>query len=266
VEYKSVNTNNLSLLEYYHGSGSADMADVLNSEQKTTSGSYYVLDYDGKMKKMEKGANSIVTYTRQYDNIQSPTAFAYGTGWYAAHPIQYNSLIKDKTVAKSYQEAASMHRQVEYAHALKGDIAVDINCTGPTDKADGKGILSMKIDDDITQGTLHIGELLLSPKVKSQPKTFDPIIEIENDYIGDFQVQKTMKLEITKSKESSQVDWLPCCMGGFFDLPSYNFDAQYASWKGIFDCSCRETSISTMKPAWNTTKAQFPTEEYRYKP
>ncbi|MGB4652562.1 MAG: hypothetical protein ACOX84_05435 [Methanothrix sp.] len=274
VEYKSVNTNNLSLLEYYHGSGTADMADVLNSEQKTTGGSYRVLDYDGTMKTVEKGANSIVTYTRQYDNIQSPTTFAYGTGWYAANPIHYNSLIKDKTVAKSYQEAASMHRQVEYAHALKGDIAVDINCTGPTDKADGKGILSMRIDDDITQGTLHIGELLLSPKVspketskaKTKPNTFDPIIEVQNDYIGDFHVQKTMKLEITKGKESSQVDWLPCCMGGFFDLPSFNFDAQYASWKGIFDCTCREKSISTMKPEWNTTKAQFPTEEYRYKP
>lgn len=38
VEYKSINTNNLSLLEYYHGSGSVDMADILNSEQKTTSG------------------------------------------------------------------------------------------------------------------------------------------------------------------------------------------------------------------------------------
>ena len=133
-----------------------------------------ILDYDGTMKKASKGANSIVTYTRQYDNIQSPTTFAYGTGWYAAHPIEYNSLIKDKTEARSYQESASMHRQVEYAHALKGDIAVDINCTGPTATADGKGILSMKIDDDVTQGTLHIGELLLSPKEKSQPKIIRP--------------------------------------------------------------------------------------------
>lgn len=170
-------------------------------------------------KRPRRAPNSIVTYTRQYDNIQSPTAFAYGTGWYANHPIEYNSLIKDKTEAKSYQESASMHRQVEYAHALKGDIAVEINCTGPTDKADGKGILSMKIDDDMTQGTLHIGELLLSPKAKDQPKTFDPIIEVDNDYIGDFQVQKTMKLEITKSKKTSEEDWLPCCSGGFFDLP-----------------------------------------------
>ena len=266
MEYKSVNTNNLSLLEYYHGSGSVDMADLLNTEQKTTGGSYYILDYDGTMKKVEKGANSIVTYTRQYDNIQSPTIFAYGTGWYANHPIEYNSLLKDKTEARSYQEAASMHRQVEYARALKGDIAVDINCTGPTATADGKGILSMKIDDDVTQGTLHIGELLLSPKVKSGLKSKDPIIEVDSDYIGDFKVQKTMELEVVKYKQASQTDWLPCCMGGFFDLPSYNFDAQYASWKGIFDCTCREQSISSMKPKWNTTKAQFPTEEYRSKP
>ena len=267
VEYKSINTNNLSLLEYYHGSGSVDMADILNSAQ-TSIGTdcYYYLDYDGTMQKASKGANSTISYTRQYDNVQSPTAFAYGTGWYAANPIEYNSLIKDKTEARSYQESASMHRQVEYAHALKGDIAVDINCTGPTDETYGVGILSMKIDDDVFQGTLHIGELLLSPNEKTQPKTFDPIIEVQNDYIGNFQVQKTMKLEVTKSRKESQVDWLPCCMGGFFDLPSYNFNVQYASWKGIFDCSCREESISTMKPAWDTTKAQFPTQEYQFKP
>ena len=166
-----------------------------------------------------KGANSVVSYTRQYDNIQSPTTFAYGTGYYAANPISYNSLLKDKTVAKSYQEAASMHRQVEYARALKGDIAVDINCTGPTDKADGKGTLSMRIDDDVTQGTLHIGELLaqpmkngVQPKVKNKMGWKDPIIEVDNDYIGDFQVQKTMKLEITKTRPHGREDWLPCCM------------------------------------------------------
>lgn len=274
MEYKKINTNNLSLREYFHGSGSMDLADILNSEQKSShSSTYYYMDNNGQWVKGWKGANSVVSYTRQYDNIQSPTTFAYGTGYYAANPISYNSLLKDKTVAKSYQEAASMHRQVEYARALKGDIAVDINCTGPTDKADGKGILSMRIDDDVTQGTLHIGELLAQPmKNSAQPKVNnkqgwkDPIIEVDLNYIGDFQVQKTMKLDITKSKASWGEDWLPCCMGGFFDLPSWNFDKQYASQKGIFDCSCRNTSISTMKPAWNTSMAQFPTETYRYKP
>lgn len=282
MEYKKVNTNNLSLLEYFHGSGTMDLADILNSEQKTThSNTYKVLDYDlgggnGTWTNKPGGANSVITYTRQYDNIQSPTAFVYGTGYYATHPVGYNSLLKDKTVAKSYQESASMHRQVEYARTLKGDIAVDINCTGPSATSDGKGTLSMKVDDDITQGTLHIGELLaqpmktgghkVTPKIKNQLGWKDPIVEVDNDYIGDFQVQKTMKLEITKSKASWAEDWLPCCGGGFFDLLSYNFDKQYAGQKGIFDCSCRNTSISTMKPAWNASMAQFPTEKYRNKP
>jgi len=293
-EYKKVNTNNLSMLEYAHGSGNLDFADILSSEQKSSSTStvYYIGDrkvyfdpqdtkkftmLEGDWTSGKYGPSSVVTYTRQYDNIQSPTAFGYGTGWYAADPIGFNSLLKDKNEAKSYQEGASMHRQVEYAHALKGDIAVDINCTAPTATEDGKGTLSMKIDDDVTQGSLHIGELLNDPKVFNwkidKATTYghkaalkDPIILVDNDYIGNFQVQTAMKLEISKSKPTWREDWLPCCHGGFFDILSYNFDKERGGQKGIFDCTCRNTSISTMKPKWNASLAQFPTDKYRYQP
>ncbi|MDQ1283219.1 MAG: hypothetical protein QG666_1009, partial [Euryarchaeota archaeon] len=166
VEYTKVNTNNLSMLNYAHGSGTLDFADVLYDEQKTTTKSIYFIDYyTGYWTKGQAGASSAITYTRQYDNIQSPTSFAYGTGWYASHPVGYNSLLKDKNEAKSYQESASMHRQIEYARAVKGDIAIDINCTAPTATVDGKGTMSMEIDDDVTQGTLHIGELVANPKL-----------------------------------------------------------------------------------------------------
>ncbi len=280
MEYTKVNTNNLSMLEYSHGSGDMDFADILYDEQKTThaSGSIYWIDYDtGQWVRKYPGASSAITYTRQYDNVQSPTSFAYGTGWYASHPVGYNSLIKDKNEAKSYQESASMHRQVEYARALKGDIAIDMNCTAPTATVAGKGSISMKIDDDVTSGTLHIGELLLMPMKNANMAKFDtkygskqglknPIIEIDNNYIGDFQVQKTMKLDISKSPPSWMEDWLPCCGGGFFDIPSYNFDKEHGLQKGVFDCTCRNTSISTMKPAWNASMAQFPTEKYKNVP
>ncbi len=274
-EYKRINTNNLSLFQYSHGSGTIDQADILNSEQKTThSNTYWIYNWEKSggydFREKPSGANSAISYTRQYDNIQSPIRFAWGTGYYAANPIGINSLLKDKTVGKSYQEAASMHRQIEYAHAVHGDIAVDINCTGATVDADGKGTLSMRIDDDVTQGTLHIGELLANPKLLKPSghlaATKKPLIEVDNDYIGSVQVQKTMKLEITRSKSSWADDWLPCCHGGFFDMLSYKFDEQYAGQKGIFDCTCRNTSISTMKPKWNTSLAQFPTEDYRYVP
>ena len=280
MEYKRVNTNNLSLLEYSHGSGKIDQADILNNEQKTThSNTFKVYDYATKggydIREKAGGANSVISYTRQYDNIQSATAFTWGTGYYAANPIIYNSLLKDKTEARSYQESASMHRQIEYARAVTGDIAVDINCTGATSTADGKGILSMKIDDEVTQGWMHVGELLTSPmKTINKPSITnrqgwgDAIIEVDNDYIGNFQVQKTMKLEVSKSKPTWAEDWLPCCGGGFFDLLTYTFasDKPYSGQKGIFDCTCRNTSISSMKPKWNTSQAQFPTAEYKNKP
>jgi len=278
MEYKRVNTNNLSLFEYSHGSGKIDQADILNSEQKTThDNTYYIYNFLEKggydFRKKAGGANSVISYTRQYDNIQSPTSFAWGTGYYAANPISFNSLLKDKTEAKSYQESASMHRQIEYARAVTGDIAVDMNCTGATSTTDGKGTLSMKVDDEVTQGTLHVGELLTSPmkdlktpKVKNKQGWGDAIIEVDNDYIGDFHVQKTMKLEITKSKPIWAEDWLPCCSGGFFDLPAYNFDKQYGGLKGVFDCTCRNSSISSMKPKWNTSMAQFPNDRYRNQP
>lgn len=273
VEYMNVNTNNLSMLEYSHGSGNMDFADILSDQQKSSSTIYWIDYTTWDFVKGSAPASSTITYTRQYDNVQSPTNFAYGTGYYAAHPVTYNSLLKDKNEAKSYQESASMHRQIEYARAAKGDIAVDLNCTGFTNLKDGKGSISMKTDDDITQGTLHIGELLAHPVTKNQVPKYknkqgwkSPIIDIETDYIGDFQVQKTMKIDITKYAPTWAEDWLPCCSGGFFDLPSRFFDQQYGSQKGIFDCTCRNTSISTMKPAWNTTMAQFPTEKYQYKP
>ncbi|MDD1761027.1 MAG: hypothetical protein LUQ59_02230 [Methanothrix sp.] len=289
AEYIKVNTNNLSMLEYSHGSGNLDFADILYDEQKTTTKSIYYIDYDtGLWTKGQAGASSAITYTRQYDNIQSPTSFAYGTGWYASHPVTYNSLLKDKTETKSYQEAASMHRQIEYARAVKGDIAIDINCTAPTATVDGKGSLSMEIDDDVTQGTLHVGELVANPKVvatkigetynKKKNTTTDinrfghfeawkdPLVDIENNYVGDFKVQKSMKLVMTKSAPSWMEDWLPCCSGGFFDIPSRDFDKERAGQKGIFDCTCRNQSISTFKPKWNGTSAQFPTVEHQYKP
>lgn len=286
MQYLKVNTNNLSMLEYSHGSGNMDFADILYDEQKTTelSNKIYWIDYNtGEFKSGYVGPSSAITYTKQYDNVQSPISFPYGTGWYAAHPVTYNSLLKDKNDAKSYQEAASMQRQVEYAHALKGDIAVDINCSANTATTSGKGSLSMKIDDEVIQGTLHISELAEQTNfykpLNRKGTTYlplkngnnlkglkDPIIDIESDYVGDFHVKQTMKLDITKSAPTWGEDWLPCCSGGFFDVPSRFFDQERGSQKGIFDCTCRNTSISTMKPKWNASVAQFPTAQYQYKP
>jgi hypothetical protein len=281
-EYKKINTNNLSLFEYAHGSGSMDFADLLSSEQKCThTNTYFYINKLGEPVETWAGANSVISYTRQTDITQSPVGFAYGTGWYAANPVTYNSLIKDKTVSKNYQEGVMMHHQLEYARGIKGDIAVDLNCTGPTITADGKGLASMRIDDDMVQGTVQIQQLVAeAPRYKGKLKGIapnavmangwrNPQIDIDVSYIGNFHIQKNMKVEKSKARQYDTEDWLPCCMGGFFDLQTYNskiaFSRLYKSQEGIFDCNCRNTSIATFKPAWNATMAQFPTDKYQYK-
>jgi hypothetical protein len=285
-----------------HGSGSFDEADLINSEQKTTGSPYsdYYWIYDDTLTKKVKingvnrtvaagwtvkkpsGANSVISMTKQNEVTQGPTSFAYGTGWYASHPVSYNSLFKDKTLAKSYQEANMMHHQVEYARGFKGDISVDMNCTGPTAKANGKGSIVMRLEDDVLEGTVHVSELqtdtLFNAKkdyvtVKGAKKYTqgmkrqgwkEPLIEVDANYVGSFHIKKTMQMEISKSKSTSTEDWLPCCSGGFFDIWSY--DMTNGGQIGIFDCTCRNTSISSFKPKWNASLAQFPTEDYVYKP
>ena len=63
------------------------------------------------------------------------------------------------TEAKSYQEASSMLHQIEYARGFVGDITVDLNCTGPTFLNNGVGLTSMKIKDQVIDGTVHVGVL-----------------------------------------------------------------------------------------------------------
>ncbi|MBN1322616.1 MAG: hypothetical protein JW986_01260 [Methanotrichaceae archaeon] len=250
--YQKIDTNNLSLDQYSHGSGIFDEAEKLHSLQKTSS-KYYVLDEFGGWVNKPKGANSLITMTKQSDDVQAPFSFPYGTGWYAAHPVTYNSLLKDKTVAKSYQEATMMHHQVEYARAFRGDLEVEINCTGPTETADGKGLTSMDLEDEVTMGTVHIGELQ-TRTLFSTPSAFkdqgwkNPIIEVDEDFVGNFKIQKKMKVDASKSKSSHDDDWLPCCSGGFDGLLAYGkgIDKEWGDQIRIFDCTCLKTSRANM--------------------
>lgn len=252
---ENVNTNNLSLLEYMHASGAIDYEDLLSSRQKTThtSDSYYIMGKDGSYVKNSKGANSEITYTVHKDLVQSPYAIAFGTGWYTARPVIYDSLLKEKTVAKSYQESAMMHHQLEYARGYEGSVDVNLNCTGPTADAEGTGLIKMKIDDYVSQGMVHIGQLVSDPSrnYKSGYNSSivhswkNPIINEDANYIGTFYIKKDMEVKIKKPKPTEYEDWLPCCFGGISDMDEA--DRKAISEESLFDCSCAETTIS--KPA-----------------
>ena len=240
----TLNTNNLSLLQHMHGSGSIEYAGTLLSEQKTkhTSKSYYVINEQGTWEKHYEEANSIIAANLHREMTQSRESFAFGTGWYASRPIAYNSLFKENTVAKNYQGAIMMAHQLENAHGYVGDMAAELNCTSPKKDSNGKALASMQIEDDVTQGALHIGQLL-SDTIKGA-KSFKtlgwrkPVIEVDADYLGTFRIKKNIKVEIDKPNAMEFGDWLPCCFCGYFDMDEV--DRKSHAIGGIFDCTCRE--------------------------
>jgi hypothetical protein len=114
----------------------------------------------------------------------------------------------ERTVGKSYQESVMMHHQIQYAQGYEGDLAVELNCTGPTNITKGKGLAMMKIDDHVVQGMVHIGQLVSSGSRLIQTgynstKSRDlknPIINVDANYIGTFYIKKDMTVEIEKPK------------------------------------------------------------------
>jgi hypothetical protein len=269
--YQNVNTNNLSVKNYMHGSGVIDMATLIHSQQKPYTDIEYVSS--GGVPVDIYSWDSTINFTEQNQMTYAPEGFVYGNGWYAAHPIEYKSLLKEKTDGRNWQAGISMDHQIEYARAFKKDVAVQLNCTGGAIGIKGEGLGKMKIEEDVTQGTVHIGELLTNPQIpgsvaalsagipkvtsNGQMSRIEPQIEIDENYVGNFKIQKLMEINVPKSSYSNTADWLPCCMGGFFDMYTWDQNVNSAK-KGIFDCTCEKTALSTYKPTWDGTAAQFP--------
>ena len=271
--YQYVNTNNLSVKNYMHGSGSMDMATLINSQQKKAVTVDYFPEYNSKVPSTQfgnsissyKNYDSTITFTEQNEMIQAPYSFTFGTGWYASHPVQYNSLLKEKTDSKNYQAGSTMQHQVEYARAFQKDLGIVLNCTGATNKADGVGLNQMKLEESVTAGTVHIGEMLtqnLDKKKGIKGSTHDPLILIDENYVGSFKIKKSMTINAVKKQVKEIADWLPCCSGGYFDMDPV--DRRFSA-DGVFDCSCRATSLKNYKPAWNGSIAQFPNAIYAKK-
>jgi len=241
----------LALKNYQHGSGSIDNEMLLQTyESKMASDDAYNVDvYNESCIQMKE--DNVMVY--------SPMTIAIGTGYYARQPIAFDSLIKEKTWAKNYRAATSMHHEVEYAHALDKELDVIIkekykDHTNGGDEIFGVGYTQMKVIEDVTDGKAHFGVLqatgdaVAMENVNAYPDSFatqtawkNPAIEIDEDYFGTYHIEKNMTLEVPYKFTKKSYDWLPCCFGGFEDLAK-----KYPGQQGIFDCTCLKTSRSTM--------------------
>ncbi len=259
--YQKVNTKTLQLTNYMHGSGTMDAATLIYSNQSTKSGC--TQDQNTLAYLPSQSSNSgFISFVEQNEMTYAPVAMAYGTGYYEKNPIVYDSKLKEKTVGKSYQLGSSMHHQIEYASAFKKDIGVDLECVEPwppkgyysTEKINGYGLARMKIEEEVVEGTVHIGQLLTEPdsdKRNEEHGWKNPLIEIDENYVGTFSITKNMEVCATKSASAPRKDWLSCCFGGYDGM-----DDADKLWgeEEIFDCTCRDVAWGD---SWDTSKAQY---------
>jgi hypothetical protein len=261
MTYLYAKAGNVAVKNYAHGSGS------INNEAILT---YY--DMDQKRHNVYTDYNDVKANCIQFKETNSmvyaPMKIAVGTGYYAANPVDYSSLLKERTWVKNYRSGTSMLHEVEYAHALDKDLNVlakeSFNITYDPEII-GFSTTKMNVNEDMTDGKAHIGVLQASdnfanlntidsegsiggqdiPNLKSALK--NPAIEIDEDYWGTYHIEKNMTLEVPYHLIQKGDDWLPCCTGGFADM-NYEDKKPFKSATGIFDCTCFKAA----------TQAQFP--------
>ncbi len=180
--------------------------------------------------------------------IYNPQNLSVDDGYYAAHPVNFESLLSDSTQIKNYASKTSMSQETRYAKAIKADLVgrADDNFSGwyPYDNY----ITSiMNLNESVTNGTTHIGMLQgnvsSSSNIGNNRAWHEPDAEVDEDYTGTFNVVTKMELTIPQREKIEEDDaWpLPCCSVGYADMPvgyqkgSKGFGSNVES---IFDCTC----------------------------
>lgn len=81
---------------------------------------------------------------------------------------------------------------------------------------------------------------------------YEVLNELDERYVGVYDITKkvSMRSVFTRINLTEGEEWLPCCSGGFFDMPQWEQKAR-KSEAGIFDCTCSKTP----------SKAQFQRQE-----
>ena len=268
MSYIYAKAGGTAMKNYAHGSGSLDSEATLTWQHVTEKTHNAYSDYFDHYQ-------DCIQFKEDVAMVYAPMRIAVGTGYYAANPLDYSSLLKERTEAKNYFAGTYMVHEIEYAHAIDKvlDLTVKdkINYTYDPELL-AVGYTQMRVNEDVTDGKVHIGVLQANDKIQGAfspcgncspdiNKIFssaddlswkgmiwrDPAIEIDEDYWGTYHIEKNMTLEVPYKVTCKSDDWLPCCFNGFEDMTPY--DKKYIkSATGVFDCTCFKAP----------TVAQFP--------
>ena len=243
-----------------HGSGQIDKSSTIYAASSYSNKTWIdgAIDEDGEEIEDEEESTSQIQISDESKLTYSPLLISIGSRYYNQHPVVINSLLKEEDWMKNRNRMNSLHHQVDFAHGLTK--LLDAQADADTN--------SMNIEEDMVDGRAHFGVLQLEeipvdeePEEDSEEEVSEedesiedapeevsvlglamkawkkPLIEIDEDYVGSYHIEKNMTLSTVEEEEEEEDPWLPCCYGGFSDMEEMDAKA-LKSAKGIFDCTC----------------------------
>ncbi len=183
-------------------------------------------------------AFGLVATLDNHSMAYGPQTMSIGNGYYATHPVNFNSLLGDKTQIKNYASKTSMGHEIRNAHGINLDLVASVEDDYyDTGAAKSLSKTLMNLDGDVTSGTAN-SKMLQGGSRKSKSAWINPDIDVDQVYTGTFDFSTKMNLTIPVYKSVSEDSWLPCCSGGWDDMINSDKKSFGADTKGIFDCTC----------------------------
>jgi len=257
--------NGVELKKKGHGSGTINTESLFSGESTYTNTSHFfdtdegeeieILERRGEIEvfeEYEEEATSVVALKEDGKMTYNPTIMAMGAKYYALHPITFKSLLNDETSVRNRDGFNSLNHMIEDAHGL--DIALDAQSDATN--------TTINVDENLIDGKAHFGALQLAGIPRDEEAEEDteeeaegdapilglamkawhkPLAEVDADYIGTYHIKNNMTLTTSSDEKEFEDSWLPCCFGGYLDMPlNYQKGAMGfgSNVKAIFDCSC----------------------------
>jgi hypothetical protein len=154
--------------------------------------------------------------------IGSPQNLTPGGEYYSANPILMGQGSGSRTEIYNADSATSMSHEIAAAREVSGETEYLVQSSGikgPTGKS-GFTTTQMKIDETVTDGKVNLGVLVgESGKAGAGSRSLDsrhsawrnPAIEIDEDYIGTFNISKNLTYNSSFSVTRNRDSWLNCC-------------------------------------------------------
>lgn len=211
-----------------HGSGSIERVSIIISNESTKT----QVDPDVIY------AFGLIATMDNHSMVYEPQVMSIGSGYYTMYPVQFNTLLGEKSQVKNYASKTHMVHEIEYAHGINMDLVSSVE-DDYYDTGVAKSLTRtlMNLEGDVTDGTAHL-EMLQGGTRKSKTAWSNPDIDIDQVHVGTFNFAANMNLTVPVYKSVSDDSWLPCCSGGWKDMMSSDKNDFGADAKGVFDCTC----------------------------